>query len=123
MALTKQEWNHAAEKAAAEKYGRDHAGGYTFKRYGAAPTFVLLAAGVLGFLGYKAWTKAAAFVTGASLDIPRWSMMAAAILIVATIIAYRPGRQLSATLTLPIIKAFVFVVLWLGLAMMTLGAI
>jgi hypothetical protein len=122
MGLTKEQWDHAAEKAAAEAYGRDHKGWYVFKRYGAAPTAVAAVLAGLGFLGYKLWSAASHALAG---DVPMPSPLSLALfaaLLIATLIAYRPGRF---PLSLPamLVKAIVFIGAWLMLIATALGAI
>jgi hypothetical protein len=121
MALTKEQWDHAAEKAAAEAYGRDHKGWYTFKRYGAKPTAIGLVLAGIGFLGYKLWSAASNALTGDVAMPSTGQILLFVALLFATLIAYRPGRALL-SLPMMIVKAVVFVGAWLMLISMALGA-
>lgn len=113
MNLTKEEWNRQAERAAAAKFGEDHAGWYTFKRYGLAPTSVLTGLGVVA-LGIRwVWTHlhlpAAA---GGRGHFPALFWVFLAALIVGTAVAFRPRDFTSAATQL--VRAVVLGLLWLG---------
>jgi len=121
MALTKQEWDHAAEKSAAEAYGRDHKGWYVFKRYGAKPTAAALVLAGIGWLGYKLWSAASHALSGDVAMPSATSVLLFVALLLATLVAYRPGRALL-SLPMMIVKAVVFVGAWLMLISVALGA-
>jgi hypothetical protein len=123
MALTKEQWNEAAEKAAAEKFGRNHAGWYTFKRYGMVPTALGAAAAAIGWILYKAWTVVRDMAVGDFAGPPSWSIYCFVGLLLLTAIAYRPGRTSYPSLPLVIVKAIVFVGAWLMLIAATIAAI
>lgn len=119
--MTREQWHSAAEKAAAETYGRKYASMYAFRRFGAVPTAVLIGVGVLGWLAYKAWQFLSGAFDGSGPAAPTWSFIAAGALLIATLIAYRPGRMPSMPIT-GVIKAVVFAGAWIALVSFTVGS-
>lgn len=123
--LSKQEWNKAAELAAAAKYGTQHAAWLRFKRFGAGPTAVLAAAAALGLGAW--WLFAHVFaplfsgpgptVTG-HLPVGFW--IVAGVFLVGTIAAFRV-RLPSAPFLLA--RTFVSLLVWLGMVAYAVGVL
>ena len=94
--LTREQWGHAAEKAAAEAHGRDNKGFYVARHY--APYWI--GAILLGALGFGVWwviTRVNRLMSGgvhltAQGHLPVLFFAATGALIIATVYAFRPGR-------------------------------
>lgn len=123
MGLTREQYRNAAKKAAAEKYGRDHEGWYTFRHLHALPLAVGVALGVIGWLAYEVWQffRGLSFA-GQGASIPTPSLILAGVLAVVTAVAYRPGRT-PLMFSMAALKGGLIVAAWLALAGWTLGAI
>lgn len=124
MGLSRQDWMDVAEKSAAEHYGRKHAGWFLFKRFGATPTAALIGAGALGWVAYQAWSILSAMFAGtnSASGIPVGLWVAAGVLLVLTVVAYRPGRM-PTRFTPVLLKAVGFTLAWLALIAYAIGAL
>lgn len=117
MQLSKDEWRRAAELSAAAEDGRKHAAWLRFKRFSAAPTAVLVAAGAVG-LG--AWWMFAHVVSplfsgsGPSISghLPLGFILVTLVAVVATVIAFRVSVPTGPFL---IGRALAALFIWLGL--------
>jgi hypothetical protein len=123
--ITRDEWNRAADFAAAAKYGQDHSGWLTFRRVYAVPTAVLAALGAIGFGAFLLWTKVVhPLFSGASLPAGPGTAapVIAAVLLVVTLIAFRP-RAMPTMFHIFVIKVIVLGGAWLALIGWTIGRI
>ena len=99
---------------------------FAFVRFLAGPLGVTLALGALGYGAYWVWGQLAGIVsgTGAPLPggLPSLSLVAVgALLLIATIVVFRPGRPVDSAATL-ITKVALFAFAWLGMLAFTVGA-
>jgi hypothetical protein len=115
--LSKEEWNATAERAAAAKYGDRHAAWLRFRRFGAVPTGILVAAAALG-LG--AWWLFAHVViplfsgNGPALGhLPFGFILVAVVALVGTVAAWRVSVPSAPFL---IARTLLTVTVWLALA-------
>src|SRR3982750_1441155 len=123
--ITRDEWNRAADLAAAAKYGQDHSGWLTFRRVYAVPTAVLAALATIGFGIFLLWTKVVhPLFSGASLPSGPGTAppVLAAVLLVATLVAFRP-RAMPTMFHTAVIKVVVFGGAWLALIGWTVGRV
>lgn len=117
--ITREQWNKAAQEAAAAKYGTDHAGWYTFRRVYAVPVAVLSALGAAGLAGYLLWHKVVRpMFSGSGPHVAGhlglgFAMVAGALLVV-TLVAFRP-KAMPTIFHITVIKLFVVGSAWLGL--------
>jgi hypothetical protein len=114
--LSKEEWNATAERAAAAKYGDRHAGWLRFRRFGAVPTGILVAAGVLGLGAWWLFVHVLGPLftgTGPALGhLPFGLVLVAVLALIGTIAAWRVTVPSAPFL---IARALLTVFVWLGL--------
>lgn len=114
--LSKEEWNATAERAAAAKHGDRHAGWLRFRRFGAAPVGILLAAGTIGLGAWWLFEHVLApLFTGSGPGLghlPIGFILVAAITAVATVAAWRVAVPSAPFL---IARGLLTILVWLGL--------
>lgn len=110
MNLTKDEWSRHAEIAAAHKFGEDHAGWYTFKRYGAAPVGIAALAGLVGWGVYWLWHHIG-IPGGTQGGLPIAFWIALTLLLIGSAYALRRPTVRPAAM---LVRAVVLSLLWLG---------
>jgi hypothetical protein len=114
--LSKEEWNATAERAAAADYGTRHARWLRFRRFGAAPAGILLAAGTIGLGAW--WMFAHVLVplftgNGPGLGhLPIGFILVAAAAAIGTVAAWRVSVPSAPFL---IARGLLTVLVWLGL--------
>jgi hypothetical protein len=123
--ITSQDWHETAEREAAKVYGRKHATFYSVRRY--SPLWAaLIGLGLLGYGVWWTWQHATAALGSAHLSapagpgVPTWTWVAMAVLLVLTLVAFRPGR--IDRLSVLIVKFLVFGATWLFLIGFTVQA-
>lgn len=118
MGITNEQWMTAAEKAAAESWGRRHEGWFVFRRFGMVPLIGAVVVGVLGWIGYKAWTLARDLWNGGGITaIPVSSLFAAGVLTFLTPALIRVRTYGVITLA----KVAFLVIAWIALIAWTVG--
>jgi hypothetical protein len=91
--ISNDDWSTAAWKAAAETHGRKNAGFYTALHY-APHVGVAILLGLLGGAGYWLYDHVRQAFSGGGFHpgVPSGVWLAAIVLAVGTVVAYRPGR-------------------------------
>jgi hypothetical protein len=129
MALSWGEWKSITERSAAVEYGKRHSKTITFLRF--APYYAAaLAAGGIGWVLYKMWTKAGAMLAAtepvaSSVDtsgIPALVWAGALVLLVLSVMVVRGPRNSVRPLGIIFMQAIAVLVGWLGLGAFALGA-
>lgn len=113
--LSKEEWNAVAERAAAADYGTRHAGWLRFKRFGLAPTALLVIVGGLGLGAWWLFSHVADLLSGTGYGgghLPAVFWIAAAVTLTGTIAAFR----LPAVSVGILVARLAAVLAWIGLA-------
>lgn len=117
--ITREEWKHTAERAAAAKHGEKHYGWYSFRQYGAVPLGIALSAAAVGLGAWWMWSNVIRplfdhDIPGPAGGLPGAFWVVAVIALVATLIAFRPGRGFV-LFHITLIKVAVTALVWLGL--------
>lgn len=117
--ITREEWKRTAEHAAAAKHGEKNYGWYAFRQYGAVPVGIAVAAGAVGLGAWWMWSNVIRPLfdhdtPGPAGGLPDAFWVITVIALVATLIAFRPGRKF-AMLHVLLAKVAVTALVWLGL--------
>lgn len=114
--LTKGEWMREADASAARAWGEKHSTMMAL-RHGVIPAGVLIGAVFLGWGAWWLWDHASAAlpepVAEQHAGIPSAFWIAAGILLLVTVIAFRP-RRIPTPAHILIVKLGVTALLWLG---------